>query len=736
MSGSLKLSQFRNTSTLNNDLVIGNPRVALSTDHDTRYLVFQTSDLVGPANNPYISCTHSGVNDWTIAIGDAIGVYNFAFVDKANIFTENNTFSAGKTVTFNGPIVSNNPITANGNVTLGDTNADTLDVHAVAHLFDNLTVDGNFTSSGTTTLLNTTNTNIKDLLITLNKGGAVASGGGSGFEVEENNIITGYVKMAPIGRDTLDITVPALPAAVVSLKPQATVLLTLPSSNGTLALLSDISLLWLPSGSDIYFTSGRVSIGGSSFTTGIQLLVSGGATVNYGGGAQTNNVAYGIALSVNTSGAANSAIGYHALNANITGNSNSALGSGALASNISGSFNTAFGTSALTGNTTSDQSTAVGYQALAANNATRNTAIGSHSLLVNTAGTDNTAVGADTLPSNTASLNTAIGASSMFTNTTGTRNTALGTLSLYTNLTTSDNTAMGYHALFSNTASNNTAIGSSALTANTTGAQNIAVSANALLKNTTGSNNIAIGFESLRENLSGDDNTAIGFDSLASNTIGTWNTAVGMASSSNNVIGVSNTSIGYAALQANTSNGNTAIGYNAAVALTGPTNCTFIGNAATADANTYSNSTALGYQALVTASNQIVFGNSSVTNIDGFGTLTTTKAIVAKGVFTYTPADTTTCTVDCSLGNCFIITLPAGGGTVTMAFSGMVIGQTINVIFNQGAAGTTVILPSTPTVKYANGNSTIDTTATSSAMMSMVTYDATHWFAALSNGFA
>lgn len=61
---------------------------------------------------------------------------------------------------------------------------------------NNVIVQGNFTVNGALTYLNTTNTNIQDALITLNKGGGAGSAGGSGFEIEENSLITGYIKVA------------------------------------------------------------------------------------------------------------------------------------------------------------------------------------------------------------------------------------------------------------------------------------------------------------------------------------------------------------------------------------------------------------------------------------------------------------------------------------------------------------------------------------------------------------
>ena len=49
--------------------------------------------------------------------------------------------------------------------------------------------------AGTTTIVNTTSIAVADPLITINKGGAAASAGGTGLEIEENAAITGYIKV-------------------------------------------------------------------------------------------------------------------------------------------------------------------------------------------------------------------------------------------------------------------------------------------------------------------------------------------------------------------------------------------------------------------------------------------------------------------------------------------------------------------------------------------------------------
>lgn len=72
---------------------------------------------------------------------------------------------------------------------------------------DDVVVNGDLTVNGSLTYLNSTNTDITDKLITLNKGGAAASAGGSGIEFEENAIITGYIKIAA-DRDGFELKAP------------------------------------------------------------------------------------------------------------------------------------------------------------------------------------------------------------------------------------------------------------------------------------------------------------------------------------------------------------------------------------------------------------------------------------------------------------------------------------------------------------------------------------------------
>ena len=182
----------------------------------------------------------------------------------------------------------------------------------------------------------------------------------------------------------------------------------------------------------------------------------------------------------------------------------------------------------------------------------------------------------------------------------------------------STNTGIGYLSLTANTTGkDNTGIGKGTLAYNTTGNWNTAVGTDALQQNTTGVNNTGIGVDALLLNTSGQKNVAVGENSLVANTTGVENTGVGMGSLYSMVSGTGNTGIGYAALGYLPSGfQNTAIGYTAGSSLTSNNLNTFIGNAAGFNALQKvdaANSTAIGNGAYTTASDQIVIGNSSVT---------------------------------------------------------------------------------------------------------------------------
>jgi hypothetical protein len=72
-------------------------------------------------------------------------------------------------------------------------------------------------------------------LITLNKGGAAASGAGVGFEIEENSSITGYVKSSA-ARTGYVLKAPASAGIATVVLPAASWTYTLPEKTGTIML--------------------------------------------------------------------------------------------------------------------------------------------------------------------------------------------------------------------------------------------------------------------------------------------------------------------------------------------------------------------------------------------------------------------------------------------------------------------------------------------------------------------
>ena len=145
-------------------------------------------------------------------------------------------------------------------------------------------------------------------------------------------------------------------------------------------------------------------------------------------------------------------------------NFTTAEGCDALSLLTTGAGNTALGWRSLFSDTTGSFNTGVGGGALVLNNGSSNTAVGAAALLLNTTGSNNTAVGTDTLVFNdSGAANTATGYFALMNNTTGGSNTAIGWEALTANTTGNDNTAIGNLALQSSvTTSDHVALGSMA----------------------------------------------------------------------------------------------------------------------------------------------------------------------------------------------------------------------------------------------------------------------------------
>lgn len=140
---------------------------------------------------------------------------------------------------------------------------------------------------------------------------------------------------------------------------------------------------------------------------------------------------------------------------------------------------------------------------------------------------------------------------------------------------------------------------------------------------------LAVGYGGLAFNTTGQSNTSIGYNALAFNTTGFGNVAVGfeaMKSAYTLSTGSNNTAIGFQSLLAIRSGGsNTAIGQGSGATLTTGNYNTFLGNSAglnalqKVDAN---NTIAIGNGSYTTKDNQVVIGNSSITETLVSGVLT------------------------------------------------------------------------------------------------------------------
>ncbi len=140
-----------------------------------------------------------------------------------------------------------------------------------------------------------------------------------------------------------------------------------------------------------------------------------------------------------------------------------------------------------------------------------------------------------------------------------------------------------------------------------------------------GKRNTGIGSRAL-ESYSGtgfDNNTAIGYYNLKKLTSGQQNTGLGAETMYELTTGSNNTSIGAQSLNNITGSGNSALGKAAGQSLTSGSNNVIIGFNADVGSNDLINAISIGANAVVDASNKIQLGDSSITNIETSGTITT-----------------------------------------------------------------------------------------------------------------
>jgi hypothetical protein len=201
------------------------------------------------------------------------------------------------------------------------------------------------------------------------------------------------------------------------------------------------------------------------------------------------------------------------------------------------------------------------------------------------------------------------------------------------------NIGIGIGALSSITqGDDNIAIGYQALTSNSTGNQNISIGRQSMLGNVSGSSNTAVGLETLESNSTGHHNAAFGHLTMISNSTGYQNAAYGQEAMQGNDNGNKNTALGAESMYNNSSGSfNIAIGFGAMGSNTTGSNNTTVGYNADVSSSALTNASAFGNGAIVTASNKIQLGNTSVTAVNTSGSITAasyTGATIALGIAT------------------------------------------------------------------------------------------------------
>ena len=380
---------------------------------------------------------------------------------------------------------------------------------------------------------------------------------------------------------------------------------------------------------------------GSLFVQDAEITFINGITVGKGGTNVDSNTALGFkaldynttgyintavgyqSLVNNTSGYMNTAVGYQSLVYNTTGGHNSALGYQALFSHLSGNFNSAVGYEALYFISSEEHNVAIGYRAgssfdVSANKGNNNTFLGSQSRM-NGAFSNSTAVGFNATITASNQIKLGTDSETVYVGT----NLTLKTTGVHTYIINQNTTAgaglflgtngnafvsIGTAGMYLGTASGLT--GSGIVTATSFTANSDSFINGLRVGRGVGNidSNTAIGnsvLGTLGVN-TGSENTAVGNGALYSNTSGSFNVAVG------------STAIGYN----NTQNYNTAIGYYAGAGggdnNSKGNNNTFLGANTYVSGGAFSNSTAVGSDAVITASNQVMLGNSCTANAQSF----------------------------------------------------------------------------------------------------------------------
>ncbi len=504
--------------------------------------------ISGSSNSTDVNVIHNLYvgNDATIAnslsIGNSTTIAGPLTVTNASTFIEGGLHVGGPsdpgpdnllvdgTSTLTGSAITNSEIdvTSASTLNIGTSNADLIMLGS---------------ASSTTTLNGTTS--FTEKLITLNKGSAAGSADLSGFQLEENSSITGYIYTSP-DRASWVLKPPSTSVGTITLTSGATGItidqgLTLADSptfaNVTLTNYGPINFqnlastyqasLHAPSLSASYTltfppnagTAGQIlSTDGSGVLNFINVASPVDGFVNGGNsfiGAATLGTLDNKSLDIKTESTtritiANTAgLGVVTIIPNLILNANLDLNPSTIIYKDGKIFLHGLSSNLFLG-PDAGASAPWGYD----------TALGDSALKTCTSGLNNTAVGFNALTAVTSGNElTAVGSHALNACTTGSANTAVGFNALSTVTTTSNNTALGHNALASSTGPDNTALGKSALShASFTGNSNTALGSSAGITLTSGSNNILIGKDAGSAYTTENNNICIGLAGVATDS--------------------------------------------------------------------------------------------------------------------------------------------------------------------------------------------------------------------------
>ena len=189
----------------------------------------------------------------------------------------NNTLVVAQSAAFNQTAAFNQSVAVNNSMVIGSQSSHTLLIKASptfntdVTFSQGITVNGSLTVNGTTTTLNTTNMDVEDANITVNKGGALATAKGAGLNVESSGSIVAYNRVSSDGQ-YWEMKSPTL---------SGTLCMTPPSNSSTATLsaynVNANSVFYLPNAG-----GGTLAIG-SNFDTGYILYAYNSYTVKSSG---------------------------------------------------------------------------------------------------------------------------------------------------------------------------------------------------------------------------------------------------------------------------------------------------------------------------------------------------------------------------------------------------------------------------------------------------------------------